>query len=82
MSHDILGSPDRRVNRREGTVISKTTNGGSVMRAAGSLIFTAGLALACTDTTGPALTYTMGGTVWAWRGRGWCSATTTAAICS
>ena len=42
---------------------ARRRNGGSVIRAAGSLIFTAGLALACTDTTGPALTYTVGGTV-------------------
>ena len=42
----------------------RTRNGGSVIRAAGSLIFTAGLALACTDTpTGTAPTYTVGGTV-------------------
>ena len=42
---------------------ARTRNGESVIRAAGSLIFTAGLALACTDTTGPTLTYTVGGTV-------------------
>ena len=42
---------------------ARRRNGGSVIRAAGSLIFTAGLALACTDTTGPAPTYTVGGTV-------------------
>ena len=41
----------------------RTRNSGSVIRAAGGLIFTAGLALACTDTTGPAPTYTVGGTV-------------------
>ena len=44
-------------------MISKTTNGWSVMRAAGGLIFAADLALACTDTTGTAPTYTVGGTV-------------------
>ena len=61
---------------------ARTRNGGSVMRAAGSLIFTAGLALACTDTTGTAPTYTVGARSRAWRGRGWCSATTTATISS
>ena len=42
----------------------RTRNSGSVIRAARGLIFTAGLALACTDTpTGTTATYTVGGTV-------------------
>ena len=42
----------------------RTRNSGSVIRAARGLIFTAGLALACTDSpTGTAATYTVGGTV-------------------
>ena len=42
-------------------MISQTTNGWSVLRAAGGLVLPAGLALACTDTTGTALTYAVGG---------------------
>ena len=42
---------------------TRTRIGGSVIRAAGGVIFTAGLALACTDTTGTAPTYTVGGMV-------------------
>ena len=48
----------------EGAVGMRTRNSGSVIRAARCLIFTAGLALACTDTpTGTTATYTVGGTV-------------------
>ena len=39
------------------------TQNGRMMRLAGGLLLTAGLALACTDTTGTAPTYTVGGTV-------------------
>ena len=42
---------------------ARRRNRGRMIRAAGSLVFTAGLTLGCTDTTGTAPTYTVGGMV-------------------